>query len=48
MLLFLSHEKGIPTHDARWQPTKDFVDNNRSINDKFQENVKSEKTLQNS
>ena len=42
---FLTLMKGSPTHDAEWQPTRDFVDKDGTINDKFLEYIKSQGIL---
>ena len=32
---FLTQMKGSPEHDSEWQPTKDFIDNDGTMNDQF-------------
>ena len=39
--------KGDPTHDAEWQPTRDFVDPDGTMNEKFYEYIKNNGILQN-
>ena len=43
---FLTLMKGSPTHDAEWQPTRDFVDKDGTINDKFYKYIKCQGILQ--
>ena len=42
---FLTLMKGDPTHDAEWQPSKDFVDNDGTVNEKFLDYIKAHKIL---
>ncbi len=42
---FLTLMIGFPTHDAKWQPNKDFIDQDGSINDNFLEYIKSKDIL---
>lgn len=42
---FLTLMKGDPTHDAEWQPTRDFIDNDNTINETFLEYIKSKNIL---
>ena len=44
---FLTLMKGSPTHEAEWQPTKDFVDKDGTMNDKFYEYIKKNGILKN-
>ena len=44
---FLARMKGEPTQDAEWQPTKDFVDPDGSMNEKLYEYIKKNGILQN-
>ena len=37
---FLTLMKGDPTHDAEWQPTKDFVEKNGTMNEVFLDYIK--------
>ena len=43
---FLTLMKGDPTHDAEWQPTRDFVDRDGTMNEKFYEYIKKNRILQ--
>ena len=38
--------QGSPTHDAEWQPTRDFVDRDRTINEKLSNYIGSHCILQ--
>ena len=44
---FLALMKGCPTHEAEWQPTKDFVDKDGTMNEKFYEYIKKNGILKN-
>ena len=44
---FLTLMKGDPTHDAEWQPTRDFVDPDGTMNEKFYEYIKKNGILKN-
>ncbi len=44
---FLTLMKGDPTHDAEWQPTKDFVDKDGTMNDVFLDYIKKNEILNN-
>lgn len=37
--------KGIPESVAEWQPTKDFIDTDSTMNDKFLSYIKSKNTM---
>ena len=42
---FLTLMKGDPTHDAEWQPTRDFIDKDNTINETFLDYIKSQDIL---
>ena len=42
---FLTLMKGAPTHDAEWQPSRDFIDKDGTINETFLEYIKSQELL---
>jgi len=42
---FLTQMKGSPEHDSEWQPTKDFIDNDGTMNDQFLSYIKSKNIL---
>ena len=42
---FLTQMKGSPEHDSEWQPTKDFIDNDGTMNDQFLAYIKSKNIL---
>lgn len=42
---FLALMKGSRTHNAEWQPSRDFIDKDRTINEKFLEHIRKETLL---
>lgn len=44
---FLTLMQGDPNYDAEWQPTKDFVDSDGTMNETFYECIKKNGILQN-
>jgi len=43
---FLTHMEGLPEHEAEWQPTRDFIDTDGTMNDKFLSYIKSKNIMQ--
>ena len=44
---FLTLMKGDPTHEAEWQPMRDFIDKDGTMNAKFLEYIKKQNILPN-
>ena len=42
---FLTLMKGAPTHDAEWQPTRDFVDKDGTVTDEWQKYIREHNIL---
>ena len=42
---FLTLLEGMPCHEAQWQPTRDFVDDDRTLGERFLDNIKEHGTL---
>ena len=43
---FLTLWKGSPEYDAEWQPSRDFIDDDGTMNDKFLSYIKAQNILE--